>query len=55
MAISPKTLASWGLLAEPGEGPTQVIAEMAITMAAAEPLIVELEAAAISVELREDQ
>jgi hypothetical protein len=55
MAVSPKTLASWGLLAEPGEGITQVIAEVEITVAPAEPLLVELEAAGISVELRDDQ
>ena len=55
MAVSPKALASWGLLAEPGGGSTQVINEMEIVVAAAEPLAVELEAAEISVELRDDQ
>ena len=55
MAISPKSLASWGLLAEPGGGSTQIINEMEIVVAAAEPLAVELEAAEISVELRDDQ
>jgi hypothetical protein len=55
MAISPKALASWGLLAEPGGGSTQVIHEMEIVVATAEPLAVELEAAAISVTLKDDQ
>jgi hypothetical protein len=55
MAVSPKALASWGLLAEPGGGSTQVISEMEIGVAAAEPLAVELEAVEISVELSDDQ
>jgi hypothetical protein len=55
MAVSPKALASWGLLAEPGGGSTQVIQEMEIVVAAAEPLAVELSAAEITVELSEDQ
>jgi len=55
MAISPKALASWGLLAEPGGGETQVIHEMEIVVATAEPLAVELSAAEITVELSEDQ
>lgn len=55
MAISPKALASWGLLAEPGGGSTQVIHEMEIGVAAAEPLAVSLSTAEISVELRDDQ
>lgn len=55
MAVSPKALASWGLLAEPGGGSTQVISEMDITVGAAEPLTVELATAEISVELRDDQ
>jgi len=54
MAISPKALASWGLLAEAGGGSTQVISQMEITVAAGKPLAVELETAEISVELRED-
>jgi hypothetical protein len=58
MAISPKALASWGLLSDAGGGIiqlTQVVKEMEVTVAAAEPLAVELEAAEISVELRDDQ
>lgn len=58
MAISPKTLASWGLLSDTGGGiiqVTQVLQEMEVTLAAGEPLAVELEAAEISVELRDDQ
>lgn len=54
MAVSQKSLASWGLLAEPGGGSTQVIHEMEIVVVAAEPLAVEMEAAEISVELRDD-
>jgi hypothetical protein len=52
MAVNPKALASWGLLSD---GDTQVVAEMEITVGAAEPLAVELEAAGISVELSDDQ
>jgi hypothetical protein len=58
MAISPKTLASWGLLSDGGGGiiqVTQVIQEMEVTLAAGEPLAVELETAGISVALRDDQ
>jgi len=55
MAVSPKALASWGLLAEPGGGSTQVINEVEIVVAAAEPLAVSLSTAEISVELRDDQ
>lgn len=55
MAVSPKALASWGLLSEAGGGSTQVISEMEITVGAAEPLAVELEAAGISVKLSDDQ
>jgi hypothetical protein len=57
MAISPKALASWGLLSDPDGGiiqVTQILQEMEITLAAGEPLAVELETAEISVELRED-
>ena len=58
MAISAKTLASWGLLSDSGGGivhVTQVLREMEVTLAAGEPLAVELEAAEISVELTDDQ
>jgi hypothetical protein len=58
MAISPKTLASWGLLSDSGGSTiqvTQVLQEMEITLAAGEPLAVELETPEISVELKEDQ
>jgi hypothetical protein len=58
MAISPKALASWGLLSDSGGGiiqVTQVLKEMEVTLAAGEPLAVELEAAEISVELSDDQ
>jgi hypothetical protein len=55
MAINPKALASWGLLAEVGGGPTQVIGELDITVSAAEPLVVELQAAEINVELSDEQ
>jgi len=54
MAVTPKAVASWGLLSEAG-GETQIISEMEITVAAAEPLAVDLEAAEISVELGDDQ
>jgi hypothetical protein len=54
MAISPKSLASWGLLAESGGSETQVIHEMEIVVAAAEPLAVSLSTAEISVELRDE-
>jgi len=55
MAVNPKALASWGLLAETGGSETQVIQKMGIVVATAEPLAVELETAEISVELRDDQ
>ena len=58
MAISPKTLASWGLLSDTGGGiiqVTQILQEMEITLPAGELLAVELETAEISVELREDR
>ena len=55
MAVSPKALASWGLLAEPGGGATRVIQEMEIVVATGEPLAVELSAAEITVELSEAQ
>jgi hypothetical protein len=55
MAVSPKALASWGLLSDAGSGSTQVISEMAVTVAAAEPLAVSLSTAEISVELSDDQ
>jgi hypothetical protein len=58
MAISAKALASWGLLSDSGGGiiqVTQVLQEMEVTLAAGEPLAVELETAEISVELRDDQ
>jgi hypothetical protein len=58
MAISPKTLASWGLLSDSGGGiiqVTQVLQEMEVKLTAGEPLAVELEAAEISVELSDDQ
>ena len=57
MAVSPKAVASWGLLADGGGiiQVTQVIQEMEVRLAAAAPLAVELNAAAISVTLRNDQ
>ena len=58
MAISAKTLASWGLLSDTGGGiiqVTQVLQEMEVRLTAGEPLAVELETAEISVELREDR
>ena len=57
MAISPKALASWGLRSDTGGGiiqVTQVLREMELTLAAGEPLVVELETAEISVELKDD-
>ena len=41
MAMSPKALVSWGLLSDTGGGiiqVTQVLQEMEVTLAAAEPL-----------------
>jgi hypothetical protein len=58
MAISAKTLASWGLLSDSGGGiiqATQILQEMEVTLAGGEPLAVELEAAEISVQLSDDQ
>ena len=68
MAVSPKALASWGLLGEAGGGYIQVNNEMQVTVSDAAPLAVELETgsgsellavslstAEISVELRDDQ
>jgi hypothetical protein len=58
MAINPKAMASWGLLSEVGGGViqvTQVIQEMEVRLGPAEPLAVELEAAAIIVTLRDNQ
>jgi|APFre7841882724_1041349.scaffolds.fasta_scaffold664751_1 hypothetical protein len=58
MAISPKALASWGLMSDTGGGiiqVTQVLREMEVTLTAGEPLAVELEAAEISVQLSDDQ
>jgi hypothetical protein len=57
MAVSPKAVTSWGLLADGGGiiQVTQIIQEMEVTLAAATPLAVELETAAISVALRDDQ
>ena len=57
MAVSPKAVASWGLLADGGGiiQVTQVIQEMEVTLGAAAPLAVELETATISVTLRDDQ
>ncbi|MFA5111104.1 MAG: hypothetical protein WC443_06855 [Desulfobaccales bacterium] len=55
MAVNPKAIASWGLLAEAGGGTTQVITELEVSVAAEAPLTVELEAEEISVELRDEQ
>ncbi len=58
MAVNPRAVASWGLLSEAGGGViqvTQVLQEVEVKVAAAEPLAVELEATAISVTLRDDQ
>ena len=58
MAVSPKALTSWGLLSDAPGGiiqVTQVVKEIEVTLAAAEPLAVELEAAEISVQLSDDQ
>jgi hypothetical protein len=55
MAVNPKAVASWGLLAEPGVSSTQIIQEMEIVVAAAEPLALELEAEAIYVHLSDDK
>jgi hypothetical protein len=57
MAVSPKALASWGLLSggEAGGGFTQVIREMDITVSVPDPLAVELEAEGISVALSEEE
>jgi hypothetical protein len=55
MALSPKAVASWGLLSDEDGGAVQVIQEMEMVVAAAEPLAVELETEAIIVKLRDDQ
>jgi|GEM_PF-2363948 len=58
MAISASALASWGLLSDGSGGViqvTQVLQEMEVTLAAGEPLAVELEAAEIRVQLSDDQ
>ena len=58
MAISAKALASWGLLSDTGGGiiqVTQVLREIEITLAAGEPLAVELETAEISVQMSDEQ
>jgi hypothetical protein len=58
MAVSPKALASWGLLSDAGGDiihVTQIVKEMEVTLAAAEPLAVSLSAAEISVQLSDDQ
>jgi hypothetical protein len=54
MAVNPKAVASWGLLAESGEGSTQVIQEMELVVAAPDLLAVGLEAAEIIVTLSDD-
>jgi hypothetical protein len=53
MALNPKAVASWGLLAAAGEGGpiTQVIAGLEVTLESLEPLGVHLEATEITVEL----
>jgi hypothetical protein len=56
MAVNPKAVASWGLLADAAGGyirVTQVLQEVEVTVAAAEPLALTLDAAEISVELRD--
>jgi hypothetical protein len=58
MAIIPKTLASWGLLSDNEGGiiqVTQILQKLEVILTGGEPLAVELEAAEISVELRDDQ
>jgi len=58
MAISAPALASWGLLSDSSGGVvqvTQVLQEMEVTLAAGEPLAVELEAAEIRVQLSDGQ
>jgi hypothetical protein len=58
MAISPKALASWGLLSDSGGGiiqVTQILQEMEVKLAAGELLAVELETAEISVQLSDEQ
>jgi hypothetical protein len=53
MALNPKSVASWGLLAAPGAGGgvTRIIEGLEITLEAPEPLEVTLEATEITVEL----
>ncbi len=57
MAVNPKAVASWGLLAEGGGAGgqvTQVIQEVEVRVAADPPLAVELEAAVITATLKDD-
>ncbi len=54
MAVNPKAVASWGLLAPAGVGGgdiTQVIEGLEVSLASFEPLEVTLEATEITVEL----
>jgi hypothetical protein len=53
MAINPKAIASWGLLAAAGSGSgsTQVIEGLEVTLESLEPLEVTLEVTEITVEL----
>jgi hypothetical protein len=44
MAVNPKAVATWGLLGEAAGVFTQIIDEMTVTVSAATPLSVELEA-----------
>jgi hypothetical protein len=53
MALNPKAIASWGLLAPPVERITQVVEGAAVTLEVLEPLAVELAAAEITVELND--
>jgi hypothetical protein len=53
MALSAKSVASWGLLSAPGEGGiiTRVIEGLEVSLASLEPLAIHLEATEITVEL----
>jgi len=55
MAVNPKAVASWGLLAPAGVGGggdiTQIIEGLEVSLASLEPLEVTLEATEITVEL----
>jgi hypothetical protein len=53
MALNPKSVASWGLISEPGDGAViiQVIAGLEVTLESLKPLEVHLEATEITVEL----